>query len=354
MESGFDTPPVSERRSSSGSLHVKRSLRLAAGTGAVAVAAIVGLSVTSADAQDIGELESRISSAQSDAETLAAEIEAGGEQLAIVRSQASAAAAREAELSSILAAGEEREAQLQAEVDEARVNLVQARDRLRRALAALSNRLIAIYQGQTIDETALLLDSDGFDDLTTRADFLNRIQDADRELAARVRELRAAVRERLAAVAEARDAQAAHNAEVATARDQIAAVRARAEAQAATLDQARAEQAAALTDLRSQVDAWTAQVQEAEAASAAEAQETVSEWVGDYTIPSAVVMCESGGNYGALNPSSGAGGAYQILPSTWRLYGGSGLPHQASAAEQDRIAAMIWADSGGSAWVCAG
>ena len=37
-------------------------------------------------------------------------------------------------------------------------------------------------------------------------------------------------------------------------------------------------------------------------------------------------MCESGGNYGAVNPSSGAGGAYQILPSTWALYGGQGAP----------------------------
>ncbi len=35
-------------------------------------------------------------------------------------------------------------------------------------------------------------------------------------------------------------------------------------------------------------------------------------------------MCESGGDYGAVNPSSGAGGAYQILPSTWALYGGKG------------------------------
>ena len=65
-------------------------------------------------------------------------------------------------------------------------------------------------------------------------------------------------------------------------------------------------------------------------------------------------MCESGGNFQALNPSSGAGGAYQILPSTWRLYGGEGLPHQAPPAEQHRIAAMIWADSGPAAWVCAG
>ena len=33
-------------------------------------------------------------------------------------------------------------------------------------------------------------------------------------------------------------------------------------------------------------------------------------------------MCESGGNYNALNPSSGAGGAYQMLPETYKGLGG--------------------------------
>ena len=74
---------------------------------------------------------------------------------------------------------------------------------------------------------------------------------------------------------------------------------------------------------------------------------------GPYAIPTYIVICESGGNYGALNPSSGAGGAYQILPSTWRAYGGSGLPHEASKAEQDRIAAIIWREDGPGAWSCA-
>jgi len=64
-------------------------------------------------------------------------------------------------------------------------------------------------------------------------------------------------------------------------------------------------------------------------------------------------MCESGGNYHALNASSGAGGAYQILPSTWSAYGGQGAPQDAPKAEQDRIAGEIWADSGPSAWSCA-
>ncbi len=89
------------------------------------------------------------------------------------------------------------------------------------------------------------------------------------------------------------------------------------------------------------------EIEAAEAASRAAAEETVGRWLGGpFSIPTYIVICESGGNYGAVNPSSGAGGAYQILPSTWSLYGGRGAPQDASKEEQDRIAAEIWADSG--------
>jgi peptidoglycan hydrolase-like protein with peptidoglycan-binding domain len=71
-----------------------------------------------------------------------------------------------------------------------------------------------------------------------------------------------------------------------------------------------------------------------------------------YTIPSGIVQCESGGDYSAANPSSGAGGAYQIMPSTWAAYGGQGLPQDAPKAEQDRIAGEIYANQGSSAWSC--
>ena len=112
---------------------------------------------------------------------------------------------------------------------------------------------------------------------------------------------------------------------------------------------------AALATLKSKIGGWVSDIEEAEAASRAAAEEEVGRWLGGpYTIPAYIVMCESGGDYGALNASSGAGGAYQILPSTWELYGGQGEPQNAPKAEQDRIAAEIWADSGGGAWVCAG
>ena len=112
----------------------------------------------------------------------------------------------------------------------------------------------------------------------------------------------------------------------------------------------------ALAGLKTSIGKWVKEIQEARAAearaaSAAEAEEEVGRWLGGpYSIPAYIVMCESGGDYSALNPSSGAGGAYQILPSTWELYGGQGEPQNAPKAEQDRIAAEIWADSGGGAW----
>ena len=350
METQADTPPTSGRRRAPAS----PSLRWAALAGALAIAGMIGVGATQADAQDVGGLQAKIESARADARDLAASIEDGAGAVTAAREHAVSASTEEARLTGLLSAGREREAALTTDAEAAERRLAQARERLARARKALADRLVAIYKGATVDETSLLLDASGYDDLTTRADFLRRIEQADQSLASRVAALRTAVARQLAAVEQARDAQAAHNAEVADARDRFAAARAEAEARAAALDAARNEQAAALTSLRSQVGEWTAQVQEAEAASAAEAQETVAGWVGEWAIPAGIVMCESGGNYQALNPGSGAGGAYQILPSTWAAYGGHGSPHTASPAEQDRIAAQIWADSGGSAWVCAG
>jgi peptidoglycan hydrolase CwlO-like protein len=322
---------------------------------AVAIAAAaVALPVGVSGAQTIDELNTRIADAESQAASLGAAIEARSAELADVQYEAIMAAQHEAELSAVLARGQEREAELEGEVATARTELEAARARLQRGLDALADRLVAIYRNGTADETLLLLNADGFDDLATRAEFLRRIQEADASLVARVRSLRDDVADKLEAVERAEAQAAAFNDRIAQARAQIASVRAEAEAQAVALAAARERQQAALASLQSQVSDWTAEVQRLEQVSAQQAQQTVGGWMGDWAIPGAIVMCESGGNFGAVNPSSGAGGAYQILPSTWGLYGGQGLPQNASPAEQHRIAGQIWADSGSAAWVCAG
>lgn len=309
---------------------------------------------TTAVAQDVGALESRIAGARSEAEGLAADVEAKTAALSEARSRAAAAAQRQAQITGVLAEGRERAAELAMRVADAEARLAATRDRLHAAIGVLERRLVAIYKGEYPDALTLILDSDGFEDLATRADYLDRLEDADEELIDRVRELRDQVAAELAVVEDARARQEAFNHRLEQARAEVASVRSQAEAQAAALADARAAQADALASLRSRVDEWTAQVQQAQTVSQAEAQQQVSDWVGDWAIPQAIVMCESGGNFDAVNPSSGAGGAYQILPSTWESYGGEGQPHNAAPKQQHQIASQIWADSGGSAWVCAG
>jgi hypothetical protein len=57
--------------------------------------------------------------------------------------------------------------------------------------------------------------------------------------------------------------------------------------------------------------------------------------------------CESGGNY-ATNTGNGFYGAYQFTLETWQAMGGSGLPSNASPAEQDMRAAKLWNGGAGA------
>lgn len=60
-------------------------------------------------------------------------------------------------------------------------------------------------------------------------------------------------------------------------------------------------------------------------------------------------VCESGNNY-AINTGNGYYGAYQFNAGTWRAYGGKGLPHQNTPAEQDYRAKLLYRDRGWSPW----
>lgn len=305
-----------------------------------------------AQAQD--GLRAKVDRGREEAASLGAEIRALQERVSGAEVEAASAAARERRLSRLLAAGRERAAGLASEVAATEARLAAERRRLRRARRALAGRLVAIYTSGAPSAASVVLASGDLDELIVRTEYLEQIERSDAELAGRVEEVRDAVRHDLVLVAELKRRVDAHNERLAAAREEIGAVRAAAEAAAAELDSLSAARSAALATLKAKIEQWVEEIEAAEAASRAAAEETVGRWLGGpYSIPTYIVICESGGNYGALNPSSGAGGAYQIIPSTWEAYGGQGAPHEAPKAEQDRIAAEIWADSGGSAWVCA-
>jgi septal ring factor EnvC (AmiA/AmiB activator) len=322
---------------------------------AVALVAVALLGVASARAADIGALRDQVGGAREEAASLGAEIRDTQERLAATEAEATAAAAHERHLTDLLAHGRERAAWLAAKVERSERHLEAERSRLRRARRALAERLVAIYMSGTPSTASIVLGSGDINELEVRAEYLQRIEDSDTELAARVEQVRNQVRHELNLVAALKARADAYNEQLVAARSEIAAVRRRAEEVTARLDSLSAARSTSLAQLKSRIGQWVGEIEAAEAASRATAEETVGRWLGGpYSIPTYIVMCESGGNYGAINPSSGAGGAYQILPSTWDLYGGQGAPQDAPKEEQDRIAAEIWADSGGSAWVCAG
>ena len=148
-----------------------------------------------------------------------------------------------------------------------------------------------------------MLGSGDINELEVRTEYLQRIEDSDTELAARVEQVRNQVRHELKLVAALKARVDAYNERLAAARSEIAAVRSRAEDAAARLDSLSADRSASLAKLKSRIGEWVGEIEAAEAASRAAAEETVGRWLGGpYSIPTYIVMCESGGNYGARQP----------------------------------------------------
>lgn len=309
--------------------------------------AAAGVAITLAAAGGIADasLQSRIGSIKQQADALSSKIGATSDKLAALSAQANAARARIAGLTRVLRSGEARSNQLAAQQTTEQHRLDQTTAQLHRAQAVLADRLVAIYKNGEPNYVQLLLGSKGFDDLATRDSYLQAIANADTTIADRVRSLNDAVGSEYKRIAELKRQVDDHNRQLDAARTQVAAARTSLQSQAGELAAARGQEQSALAALRSKITNLESQI----------GRNAVSQLFGNghWAIPAYIVICESGGNYRAVNPSSGAGGAYQIMPATWRAYGGTGLPQDAPPAEQDRIAGMIWRNSGPSQWSCA-
>jgi septal ring factor EnvC (AmiA/AmiB activator) len=332
-----------------------------------ALVALVLALAPGALAADRGKLEARLTAGREEASALAGELQASQAELASAETEAARAEHHEERLSALLAEGEAREARLSEEVAATRHELAIEKARLRRSHAELAQRVVDIYESGVPETSSLIFGEGDYEELVTRDTYLRAINQADAALARRVGETRDEVRHEVTLVAAAQRKAVAYDERVEGAREEIASVREVAAASAAHLAEISGAREASLSQLKGDIESWISDIktiraeearerreaEESEEEANASAEEEVGRWLGGpYSIPTYIVMCESGGNYSAINPSSGAGGAYQILPSTWELYGGHGEPQNAPKAEQDRIAADIWADSGSSAWVC--
>lgn len=319
-----------------------------AAAAALCTAAVSGIALAGAADPD---LQTKIDSASEEASLIASRISAQAARVAELERQTAGAAARESELEAQLADATARSTELNARLLEVEAELESVRERYKRAVDLLALHLVDIYKDAEPDYLTVLLSSDGFDDFSNRAEYVAALTAQDERIAERVSELRDQLNDRYGQITELKAGIDEQAARLGAARAEIASARAETQRRAAEIHAARAEAQAALGELQQRISGWELEVRRQAAEEISEAGDAFLG--GPYSIPTYIVICESGGNYGALNPSSGAGGAYQILPSTWRAYGGQGLPHLASKAEQDRIAAIVWREDGPGAWSCA-
>jgi len=261
-------------------------------------------------------------------------------------------AARLTEAQGDLAAWQARLARTQHELRVTRARLVRLRARLAESRRALATMLRQRYTADQPDVVTVVLDAKGFADVLERIEFLRRVQHSDTMIVDAVRRGRNDARhdERILAALEPR--QREQTAAVRSQRDALARMTAALQSRRAALAQARAARLAALSNTRA--SRRRAQ-RELSRLLAAQARAAASHGPGGpWAIPWPIVECESGGQNLPPNGAT-ASGYYQMLDSTWHGLGGS-TPHayQASKAEQDRLAARLWAGGAGAHnWVCA-
>jgi septal ring factor EnvC (AmiA/AmiB activator) len=337
---------------------------------AATVAVVLGLAavpVSSSADQSLGQLKSQLNAEQGHEHSLATSIASLSHLISSLSSQITLVETREADVRADLARDRAKLAAVQRALTREQHLLALLRGRLARARMLLSRQLVTNYEQAKPTLVSVVLESNGFKDLLDRLTFLRDAQHQQQTIITITREAKARA-----------DAAASHLAVLRTDDRQITlatAQRVRAlvgmnsllHSKQATLARARGIQQSALVASRARGSHLQAEIGhiEAEQAAAARAAAAASAAPtpagptygasGGWAIPYAIVLCESGGQN--LTPNSaGASGYYQILPSTWKLFGGTGpAAYLASKSEQDAVASRIWnGGAGASNWVCAG
>lgn len=263
--------------------------------------------------------------------------------------------ARRSALEATLRDRRDRLVRTQRELERVRTRLVVLKRQLAHARRVLAARLVDGYKNAEPDLVSVVINSKGFVDLLERAEFIQRINRQDRRVIVGVRRARDEVQVMADRLTVLERRQRRLTAIVLAQRNQVATIGAALDAKRAGVVSAQSDVRVALRAVsarRGRLETRLAALESAQARLGADLK-TLGALAG-WAIPWAIVRCESGGRNHPPN-AAGASGYYQIIPSTWKAFGGrTAEAYQASKAEQDRIAARIWRNGAGARnWVCA-
>jgi murein DD-endopeptidase MepM/ murein hydrolase activator NlpD len=138
----------------------------------------------------IGSKRAAIDRARAKEGVLTADISALSKRIRVMSREIGSLRRREARVQNTLAARRAQLARVQARYQREHENFVRLRRKLRRAQGVLAERLIQIYKADQPDMLSVILESDGFNDLLVRADYMSAIGEQDSVIVDKVRELK--------------------------------------------------------------------------------------------------------------------------------------------------------------------
>ena len=127
--------------------------------------------------EKLRETQGKLSEVRESQSAVAASIATQNRAIDSMIGEVSALRQEQAALEAELAAKQAELDRATAELEADRRHLARVRARLKRALDVLRERLVAIYEAGSPDMIDVVLDSASWSEVTTRADYLNQIQE---------------------------------------------------------------------------------------------------------------------------------------------------------------------------------
>jgi chromosome segregation ATPase len=362
----------------------KRLPRAAALGFALCSGLLVAGSATGATSTNSSRLQTNLNSAKSQLATtqthqksLSGNISTLNGQVSSLAGQINLVQSREAAAQAQLTGYDTALSQAKSELAAERERLNVLKRRLRLASRLLGAQLRSQYEQPDQSFVSLLVNANGFNQLLSQLQYLDNAKRREQKIIQLTRTARAQTESAAVRIGrlERADLRAASAAAAQT--DALSGMNSLLSSRQAALNLEREAQATALASSQakgSQLRSAIREIQSKEAA-AQQATQTIN-GVGNtgtsttltgtpgtggdglsgsdgWAIPYAIVLCESGGQ--DLPPNgAGASGYYQIIPGTWKQFGGPGrAAYDASKAEQSAVAAKIWdGGAGASNWSC--
>ena len=265
---------------------------------ALAALVLISLAPARSRGQSLGEIQGKLQStrakldhARGREQVLTSDISALSGRIRTLEGEIAGYRNKELRAQTVLDARRAELAKVKARYDREYARYVLLRKKLAKAQGLLAKRLVQIYKSDQPDLVTVLLESDGFQDLLVRNDYMNRIGEQDSMVVDRVRKLKAESQQKKELLGKLKAQSEAAVAEIAAKRQELAQARAGIESRQGALAGAREQKRGSLSNVRESRHSLEGDLAALEAASA----QVTAQLQGSGNAPAGPIRQGSGG-----------------------------------------------------------